>query len=542
MSLHRHEPAAWSLAVVLAGLLVYLFVSFSDLTVYPPVGEDEPWIAAAPYKLASEGVYGSDLFAGYYGVERHNYQHMPLYPLVQASIFRLFGVGVLQMRILPVACGFLLLLVTFLVGRQVGGGRLGALAVVLLVALRVMDGSDGTGILLLDRARVNRYDIAVPVFGLLALAALNRAESARGTMWAATAGALVGLSSLTHLFGAFWLPVLLSTLAIRRGPRGVLTRAPWALLAGFAVPWLPWAAYVATGWSDFIGQMRFVGERLDVLNPSFYLSNAMDGEGPIAIRWGLRTIRQLPLARPGTWVMLVGTPAAVGIMLWRTRRHPSDAVFGLAAAALAQTLMFLFLLKVKTVNYMIGLWPLVVLCLAWLGIWLWDRATLARARVALMTIVALVVIEGGARVAHARSVARRTTPYDWYASQVAGCIPDGSLVLGLQHYWLGLRQYRYRTWLMPLNFAHPRYYHAPLTLDEALERVDPDVILVDRYVQLMLDNARPPDHPNHRYYVGFEAFVARRGVEPACVIRDRTYGTMLVYRVPGRRIFAEPVR
>jgi len=541
MSFHQREAAVWSTAA-LAGLLVYLFVSFSDLTVYPPVGEDEPWIAAAPYKLASEGVYGSDLFAGYYGVERHNYQHMPLYPLVQAGIFRLFGVGVLQMRVLPVACGFLLLLVTFLVGRQAGGGRLGALAIVLLVALRVMDGNDATGILLLDRARINRYDIAVPLFGLLALAALNRAGKDRGTKWTATAGALAGLSSLTHLFGAFWLPVLLGTLVIRRGPRVVLTRASWALLAGFVVPWLPWAAYIATGWPDFVGQMRFVADRLDLLNPSFYLSNAIDGEGPISIRWGLRMIRELPLARLGTWVMLAGTPAAVGIMLWRTRLRPGDPEFGLAAAALTQTLMFLFLLKVKTVTYMIGLWPIVVLCLAWLGLWLWDRATPALARVALGTVVALVVIEGGARVAHARSVARRATPYDSYTSQVAGCIPAGSLVLGLQHYWLGLRQYRYRTWLMPLNLAHPRYYHDPLTLDEALERVHPDVILVDRYVQAMLDEARPPEHSNHGYFVGFEAFIARRGVEPACVIRDRTYGTMIVYRVPGLRASAEPVR
>lgn len=542
MAFCRRESEASSLAVVLAGLLIYLFVSLSDLTVHPPVGEDEPWIAAAPFKLASEGVYGSDLFAGYYGVERHNYQHMPLYPLAQAGIFRLFGVGVLQMRILPVACGGLLLLVTFLIGRQAGGGRLGALAVVLLVALRVMDGNDATGILLLDRARINRYDIAVPLFGLLALAALNRAEKDRGTRWAATAGALAGLSSLTHLFGAFWLPVLLGTLVIRRGSRVVLTRAPWALVAGFAVPWLPWAAYIATGWSDFVGQMRFVAERLDVLNPSFYLSNAIDGGGPLSIRWGLRTIRELPLARVGTWVTLAGTPAAVGIMLWRTRWRAGNPEFGLAAAALAQTLMFLFLLKVKTVNYLIGLWPIVVLCLAWLGLWLWDRAASSVARVALAGIVALVVTEGGARVAHARSVARRATPYDWYTSQVAGCIPAGSLVLGLQHYWLGLRQYRYRTWLMPLNLAHPGYYHDPLTLEEALERVEPDVILVDRYVQAMLDEARPPDHPNHRYFVGFEAFIARRGVEPACVVRDRTYGTTIVYRVPGLRASAEPVR
>src|SRR5919107_321497 len=81
-------------AVLLASAMVFLVLSFDHLSVFPPVGEDEPWIAAAPYKLATQGVYGSDLFTGYYGSEHHNYQHMPLYPLLQAGIFKVVGVGV----------------------------------------------------------------------------------------------------------------------------------------------------------------------------------------------------------------------------------------------------------------------------------------------------------------------------------------------------------------------------------------------------------------------------------------------------------------
>ena len=79
-------------------MLAYLAVTLPWLSVFPPVGEDEPWIAAAPYKLATQGVFGSDLFAGYYGMERHHYANMPLYPLAQAAIFKAFGVGVVQMR------------------------------------------------------------------------------------------------------------------------------------------------------------------------------------------------------------------------------------------------------------------------------------------------------------------------------------------------------------------------------------------------------------------------------------------------------------
>ena len=90
--------ATATLLPLLLGVLAYLAVTVPRLGVFPPVGEDRPWIAAAPYKLATQGVLGSDLFAGYYGMERHHYVHMPIYPLAQAAIFKTFGVGVLQMQ------------------------------------------------------------------------------------------------------------------------------------------------------------------------------------------------------------------------------------------------------------------------------------------------------------------------------------------------------------------------------------------------------------------------------------------------------------
>src|SRR5262249_59943835 len=69
--------------VVLLALVAYLLATVPRLAVYPPIGEDEPWIAAAPYKLATEGALGSDLFTGYYGMERHHFEQMPLFPLLQ---------------------------------------------------------------------------------------------------------------------------------------------------------------------------------------------------------------------------------------------------------------------------------------------------------------------------------------------------------------------------------------------------------------------------------------------------------------------------
>ena len=144
------------------------------------------------------------------------------------------------------------------------------------------------------------------------------------------------------------------------------------------------------------------------------------------------------------------------------------------------------------------------------------------------------------RVAQAQNNAKQTSPYEWFESQVAGCIPSGARVLGLQHYWLGLREYPYRTWLLPIAFAQPRSYHEGMDFDAALERVNPDVILVDRYIDDLMTKAAAPGDPNHALYVGFESFKARRRTTLACVVRDRTYGTMQVYMVPAQISARQP--
>jgi len=518
--------------VLLLCVVVYLFVSLDHLSVFPAVGEDESWIAAAPYKLATEGVYGSDVFAGYYGVERHNYQHMPLYPLAQAAIFRVFGAGVLQMRLLPVSIGLALLLVTFLVGSAVGDARVGAAAAVLMVGLSLAGATDATGVLLLDRARINRYDIAVPVFGLLAFWAFMRADRTGGGRWYVLTGILTGLASLSHLFGGFWLPILLMlVLCAESGWPRRAAAACWVLL-GFAGTWVPWLVYIASGWEDYLGQMRFVSSRFDVFSPLFYVSN-IQRDGPISVVWLADTLRHLPWNRPGAWVAFAGVPAATVLLAWTGRREAiaSRGFRLLAVAGLAQLVMFITFLQVKTINYMIGIWPLAVLLLAWLGVWLWDRRPVVTRGLVLVAL-ALILAEGSIRIVHFRSAARLAMPYDWYSREIAACIPDGSRVLGLQHYWLGLRQYDYRTWLMATNLAHPSYYHDPMPLDAALDRIDPDIILVDRFMSAFFESASRTDHRFHYMREGYDRFMARRGAHPICAIQNHTYGTMYVYQVP----------
>jgi hypothetical protein len=192
--------------------------------------------------------------------------------------------------------------------------------------------------------------------------------------------------------------------------------------------------------------------------------------------------------------------------------------------------MFAALLRVKTINYMISLWPLAAVLLAWLGLWLWDRHKTS-VRVALLVLFALIIGEGTLRIVHAGTMARHAAAYDGYTRQIARCIPPGSRVLGLQHYWLGLRQYDYRTWLVPANLTYPAYYSGAMSLDAALDKVDPDIVLIDRIMARYFESASDPSDPARERRQAFDAFMARRDAQLVCTIQNQTYGTMNVYRV-----------
>jgi hypothetical protein len=183
---------------------------------------------------------------------------------------------------------------------------------------------------------------------------------------------------------------------------------------------------------------------------------------------------------------------------------------------------------------MIGLWPLGVLMLAWLGIWLWERRRIW-VRVAVVALFALIAAEGTTRIVQSRVAARETLSYDVYTRAIAACIPSGSLVLGLQRYWLGLRQYAYRTWLVPAIYANPSYHDPPVPLDVTLDRIDPDIILIDRDMATFFSNASWPDHAMHSTFLAFERFMASRHAEQLCNVDNATYGPMRVYRVSAPR-------
>ena len=58
----------------------YGLATLPYLADFPILDWAQNGIAAPAYKLATTGVYGNDLFTGFYHTETYNYEYMPLYP------------------------------------------------------------------------------------------------------------------------------------------------------------------------------------------------------------------------------------------------------------------------------------------------------------------------------------------------------------------------------------------------------------------------------------------------------------------------------
>jgi 4-amino-4-deoxy-L-arabinose transferase-like glycosyltransferase len=512
-----------SLVVTGLAVAVYAAAALDGLSLVPPVSDDEVWIASTAHKLATEGVLGSDLMKGFYGGERHTYHHMPLYPGVLAAVFRGCGTSAVTMRLLPAACGLLVLLMVLALGRSLGGPGLGSLAMCLMLLLRVSAGGGRTGVPLLDVARIGRYDIMVPVFGLAALLALPPPDRRRPLRWLGV-GALLGLSTLTHVFGAFLLVGLI--LLMLRGRKGTQRSDLGLVLAGFFLAVLPWLLFVASGWADFKGQLAVPGGRFDLLDPSFYVSNLLhEGErframaGPVSVA----------LWRPGVLAVVVGLPAALLLLLRGLRRGESDAIGETAALFVLQAILFGTLLQSKRPSYAIALWPFVVLLVAWMALRVWNRRPQLWARLGMAAILTWVAADGLSGLRERHGAQTGVTPYDAFEARLREVVPRGARVLGLPRFWLGLRETDYRTWAAPFSVA--RIPDSGVSLRRALEAVDPEIVLVDADMGSALAERASSGHPYHSEVLEVDAFFAARRADLLTVLEDPTYGPVRVYRL-----------
>ena len=520
MSSREATLRPWQVVLVLSALSGwYLAAVLPYLGDFPLLDWPQMGIIAPAHKLADEGVYGNDLFTGFHRSELRNYEYMPAYPLLVALSFELFGLGVWQARLVSVFCGWLVLMLIYLLGRQLHGVMAGLVAATLWVTLRPGLIPDTSGVMGIDFARVVRYDILVPVFVLAACvcflwATRQKMPAARGPVAGyLAAGCLAGLATLAHVYGAFILAVFFAVLAWHLGWRCLRTWAPYAIAIGWGLALLPWVIYVLRDVSAYAGQMSRHQGRFELFDIGFFWQN-LEREIWRYAAWSGGSLEAAFLQpRVAIWLLLLLTPVSTWL-LWRRAGRAEGRLadrFLLLAFPVLQMCLAL-LIALKRYYYAILVLPFLVLQLAFLAEWLRSWAALRGGawRYVLTGVLALTAIEGGWGIARVHASARQTTPYLELSEAISSSIPRGSRVLITQPYWLGLKRFGHDE-LRSLNliFLTPREQ----TMESIMAELDPDFVVIESYY-LELDPTNPRASPGNidvrRVFLALGAYLEER--------------------------------
>jgi hypothetical protein len=547
------------LSRLLVLLLILLFWAngLNHLDRFPPIHEDEPWIAAPGYTFWEKGYFGTDLFAGFYGMEQHYYTFPPLFSLLVGGGQHLFGMGLFQARLIPLICIMLTLAITYRLGASCFSHWHGGVAVAVLVGWRVAGplSPHFSGIPLADIARIARYDAAVPLFGLAALGlGITALRHPTRRKWFGV-GVLAALAFLCHLYGGFWLAVLLLAMLLRFRQRAL----PLILvtLLGFALTLLPWLLFITSNWQDFLAQNRNLAGRFNLLSMTFYETNLFS-EGaryqPLLDTaqyfWGARL-----------WLALMAL-GLIGLTLRARRGHKPSQTLLVVLGGLVS--LFALFSPVKTFSYLATLWPLFALVVAVGCVMLWQFNPITRRfayklsyclgkfspksissglsvsygvqqgwKLIVILLLMLPLVEGRVSLRRVRNLAAQITPYQIYTDAIARSLPPDSRVLGLHHYWFGLAEHTasYRSLLVPINWTNSAYVEKPIPFGEAVDMIPSDILLIDQHMLYLLREAAVPDSSLYPLIVQFDRYLREHDAQLIGNIYDPTYGQTLIYQL-----------
>lgn len=339
-------------------------------------------------------------------------------------------------------------------------------------------------------------------------------------------GLLTALASLSHLYGLFWFAALFMLM--------LWQRVEWQRLAafviGFLLPWLVYLLYVLPNWPDWVGQTLDYAPRFELFNLDWYWQNVLNerqryGAG-LQVGTGFR---------PGFWTAAVVVPLSL-IALGRQALQGGKQAQTLVVPAVLLPLLFALFIYLKLTNYLITLAPLFALVMAW-GLakvgQIANLSNLARlnfsainclnlSRLLVMLLLMLIAVEGVSRFVRLEQRAAETTAYAEFSAAIQDHLPPHGRILALHNYWFDFEEWDYRSWFVPLLQSNPGYWQPPLSLESALNGVDPTIILIDRRMRGLFE-ADPETA------AAALAWMAANGFEQTAVVEDDTYGRMEIY-------------
>lgn len=231
----RFRP--WLIAIAVIGLALRVLYTFTLSPPLPPLSDDSFYYYASNLIAQGHG-YAQPYLQLFHGQLVPTALHPPLWPALLAviSLFTAPAEGVGQFsgaafelhRVVGCVCGAVVVVLVGLLGRRLGGWRVGLVAAGLAAVY--------PHFIVLDGTLLSEPLYAALVGGLMVAAYAFRTRPTPGR--ALSLGILVGLAALTRQEGLLFVPVLLLPLAWRTGASRLLLSGMAVLgVALIIVPW-----------------------------------------------------------------------------------------------------------------------------------------------------------------------------------------------------------------------------------------------------------------------------------------------------------------
>ncbi len=520
--------------LLLALCCLYALAVLPYLDRFPVLDPAQAGIMAPAYKLATQGIYGNDLYRGLYHAETRNYEYMPLYALAVALSFKIFGYGIWQARLVSVLCGFAILILTFLLGKKLFNAWIGLSAAGILVLLPLAVSGYAAGALypgripLLDFARVIRYDMMAAAWMLAASLAFITAHDVhtpprKQFALLGLSGVFIGLATLSQLYGAFIFIFLGLLLLWQDGFSTLQFQKIALLLAGWFLALLPWLVYVFQDFSAYEGQMLRHQERFVLFNPVFYLDNVLREPWRYLKLFG--SFRHPDLfPRPGLW-LLVLTFIIAQWHLWpqiqkgviqdfrkkgtgggATRPFFSGLHFVWLSVPVLVGLLAL-LVSFKRYVYIILFLPFLAIQAAY-GLYILLIEAQKRHRLlywAMILFVSAAFVESLLAIRQTLLTAQDTPTLQEVIGPVKEIIPPDARFVMMHTFWPAFSAYDTYALDLVFNLSDPDLITAPPSMETVLIEIAPDYILVGQET-LNAYKTDPASLPNAEVLSRWETF------------------------------------
>ncbi|MCL4418369.1 MAG: glycosyltransferase family 39 protein [Actinobacteria bacterium] len=229
-------------------LLIFFILNVNLLLVEPLVWPDESYIADVARNVTRNAGMGTSLWGNsVIGIDRFLYWYPPIYINTLALWFKLFGLSIVNQRILSIIFGMLFLTVIYFLSQNLFGEisfkKKKFISLGLIIFL-IFDNS------FLKASKIGRPEMLTVLLGFLALYIYQLVEKLQyKKVLYILIGFVLGLTSLTHFLGIFFLIIILGSMLYRKDKMFNF------LVIGFIPPILIWLISVVPNYDIFLNQL-----------------------------------------------------------------------------------------------------------------------------------------------------------------------------------------------------------------------------------------------------------------------------------------------